>query len=125
MNPFEMCRSGRVVSRVLALCWGCVIALTAQVVRAECSAPSCNNVRVLQLYTEANGNAFVQLSGTMSNLNCTLVSGTFVTLLASRSRFREIYGSLLAAQLTDRVVSVRIDDGSSGCTIAYITMNAS
>jgi hypothetical protein len=100
------------------------MALTAQIVRAECSAPSCTDARVLVLYTEANGNVYVQLSGTMSNLNCTLVSG-FITLTATSSRFKEIYASLLAAQLSDRLVSVRINDGSAGCTVAYITMNAS
>lgn len=98
MSAVEIWRSSRMVSRVLALCLGCAIAFTAPVVRAECTAPSCTDARVLMLYTEANGNVYVQLSGTMSNLNCTLTSG-FVTLVATGSRFREIYASLLAAQL--------------------------
>jgi hypothetical protein len=102
---------------------GCALVLAAQLAGAECTAPSCVNARVLQLYTEANGNVYVQLSGTMSNLNCTLTSG-FVTLLATGSRFKEIYGSLLAAQLADRPVTVRINEGSAGCTIAYTITTA-
>jgi hypothetical protein len=124
MSALEIHRPGRRVHRVLALCLGCAMTFAAQVARSECTAPSCTDARVLVLYTEANGNVYVKLSGTMSNLNCTLASG-FVTLVASNSRFKEIYASLLAAQLSDRLVAVRINDGSVGCTVAYITMDGS
>jgi len=104
----------------LALAAGVALAFVAPLAGAECTPTGCADARVLQLYTEANGNVYVQLSGTMSNLNCTLVSGIFVTLVPTSSRFKEIYANLLAAQLTDRTLSVRIADGSSGCAISYI-----
>jgi hypothetical protein len=85
---------------------------------------SCDNAHVLEIYTEANGNVYVQLSGTMSNLNCTLASG-YLTLPATASRFKEIYTTLLAVQLSDRPLSVRINTGSPGCTISYIRSLAS
>jgi hypothetical protein len=103
---------------------GFALAFVAQAASAECSAASCDNARVLELYTEANGKVYVRLSGTISNLNCTLVSGVFVTLVPIADRFKEIYATLLA-QLTDRPLSVRIDTGSSGCTISYINSVAS
>lgn len=83
----------------------------------------CVDARVLQLYTESNGTVYVQLSGPMSNLNCTLTSG-FVTLVPTRSRYKEIYASLLATQFADRVITVRIDTGSIGCTIGYTITTA-
>lgn len=125
MPRSRTCLLKRAIRRGLALSTGIAVAFAAQVASAECSATSCDNARVLQLYTEANGNVYVQLSGTMSNLNCTLVSGVFVTLLSTASRFKEVYANLLAAQLTDRSLSVRIDTGSSGCTIAYVNSVAS
>lgn len=104
----------------IALATGLALTFAAQLAGAECSSTGCDSARILQLYTEANGNVYVQLSGTMSNLNCTLVSSTFVTLQPTASRFNQIYANLLAAQLTDRLLSVRINTGSSGCTINYI-----
>jgi hypothetical protein len=111
--------------RWLALTTGLLLASATHVAGAECSAASCDNARILQLYTRADGDVYVQLSGTISNLNCTLVSGGFVTLESTASRFKEIYANLLAAHLADRSLSVRINTGSSGCTIAYIVSVAS
>ena len=118
-------RTERHFRNALATATGLALALIAPLAKAECSATSCDNARVLQLYTEANGNVYVQLSGTMSNLNCTLAGGVFVTLVPTRTRFKEIYASLLAVQLRDGLISVRIDTGSSGCTIAYTITAAS
>lgn len=103
----------------LAALTGLLLTLAAQPANAECSATGCENARILQLYTEANGNIYVQLSGTMSNLNCTRVSGVYVTLQPI-GRFKEIYATLLATQIADRTLHVRINDGSAGCTIAYV-----
>ena len=119
-----MPRSHKCLARI-ALATGIALTFAAQLAGAECVATGCDNARVLQLYTEANGKVYVQLSGTLSNLNCTLVSATFVTLQPTASRFSQVYASLLAAQLADRVLSVRIATGSSGCTIEYINSVAS
>jgi hypothetical protein len=119
-----MPRSHKCLGRI-ALATGVALTFAAQLAGAECGATGCDNARVLQLYTEANGNVHVQLSGTMSNLNCSLVSATFVTLQPTAARFSQIYASVLAAQLTDRLLSVRIATGSSGCTIEYINSVAS
>lgn len=44
-------------------------------------------------------------------LTCTLVGGLYVKLPVSAPRFKEIYAGLLAYQLTDRPVTVRMEDG--------------
>jgi hypothetical protein len=57
----------------------------------------------------------------MSNLNCTLTINTYITLsVANTARYKEIYASLLAYQLADRAVSIRINEQSNGCTVKYI-----
>ena len=117
--------AGTVVRRWLALATGVLLASAASIASAECSATGCENARILQLYTQADGNVYVQLSGTVANLNCTLVSGIYVSLVSTAGHFKEIYANLFAAQLTDRPLSVRINTGSSGCTIMYVNSVAS
>lgn len=98
-------------------------ALITGVASAECIAYICDGIRITALYTRADGNAYVQTSGTQSNLNCSLVGGLYMTIPTSSPRFKEIYASLLAYQLADRTISIRIDEGSSGCTISYVYAN--
>lgn len=88
--------------------------------RAECTALSCDNSRILSIYTQANGDTYIQLSGTMSNLSCSPVSGVYVTLVSSDQHYKEIYANLLAWQLADRPVGVRVDQGSAGCRVLYV-----
>lgn len=87
---------------------------------ATCVGSACNGERILTIYTNANGDVYVQVTGAMSALNCTLVSSTFITLKATAANFKQIYATLLASQFADRPLTFRIDDGSAGCTIAYV-----
>jgi hypothetical protein len=92
----------------------------SSIATADCISYSCNGSRILGMYTSADGNAYIKVSGNTSALSCTLVSGVYVKLPAGSSRFKEIYGSLLAYQLADRLVDVRMADGVTECTIGYI-----
>lgn len=87
---------------------------------ADCNTWSCGSIRITGLYTTANGDVYVQVSGNMAALNCTLASDTYITLPSTLARFKEIYASLLAYQLTDRELSIRIVEGSPGCNVQYI-----
>lgn len=87
---------------------------------ADCLSYVCDQSRILALYTRADGNAYIQISGNTSVLTCALVGGMYVKLPVSSPRFKEIYASLLAYQLTDRPVTVRMEDGVTDCTISYI-----
>jgi hypothetical protein len=95
-----------------------------QVAVAECGSYYCEDARILRLVTVANGDVSVKVSGTLSNLDCTLIDSQYITLPSSASRFKEIYANLLAFQLADRPIMVRIDTGSSPCTINYIYSDA-
>ena len=37
--------------------------------------------------------------------------------------YKEIYATLLAAQLADKRVSIRVAEGTNPCAIAYVTLN--
>lgn len=95
-------------------------AIFSSVATAECLSYVCSGSRILAMYTRADGNAYIQVSGNTSALTCTLVGGLYVKLPTSSTRFKEIYGSLLAYQLADRLVDVRMEDGVTECTVSYI-----
>jgi hypothetical protein len=97
-----------------------LVVITSGPVLAVCDSNRCEDERVLQIYTRADGNAYLQVSGAIANLDCTLVGGTYMTLLPSSPRFKEIYANLLAFQLAEKPISVRIVNGSQGCAIDYI-----
>jgi hypothetical protein len=109
------------LKRMLAVfCLSAVVTSNAQ---AECSAISCENERILVMQTTAAGDVYIKTSGTLANLGCTLAGGVYMTLSTSSTatpRFKEIYATLLAHYMSDRPLSIRISDGSVGCTIAYI-----
>lgn len=95
--------------------------LLGSVASADCISYVCDASRILALYTRADGNAYIQISGNTSVLTCSLVSGLYVKLPAANTpRAKEIYASLLAYQLADRLVTVRMEDGQTECTISYL-----
>jgi len=88
---------------------------------ADCSVGSCVDVYVDQLYVNSGSqDAWLQTSGTESLLNCTVNAGTYLMIPAGS---KDLYALLLAAQLADRKVNVRINEGSSPCSVAYVTMS--
>ena len=90
---------------------------------AECGATGCWSVYVEELYPEANGGAWIKTSGNELLANCTANSGVYLRLSGTSAGFKELYATLLAAQLADKMVNIRVDEGSNPCTIAYVTLN--
>jgi hypothetical protein len=108
------------LSRSLVVALG--LFLIAGVASAECVASGCFNVYVEEIYPEATGGAWIQTSGNETLANCSADSGVYLRLDATVG-YKEIYATLLAAQLTDKKVSIRVNEGSTSCTIAYVTLN--
>lgn len=96
-----------------------LLSLLVSVAYADCTADRCENVRITRIVTTPD-RVWVKTSGTLSNLNCTVDSGVYVALLRTNGAFREIYSNLLAFQIAGLPISIRIDDGSSPCSIAYV-----
>jgi hypothetical protein len=89
---------------------------------AECSATGCWGVYIEELYPEAAGGAWIRTSGNETLANCTVDSNVYLRLNATTG-YKEIYATLLAAQLADKRVSLRIAEGSNPCTVVYVTLN--
>jgi hypothetical protein len=92
---------------------------------ADCYTDRCTSVYVDELYVEATGGLWLQTSGTESSLTCAVNSGVWLRLEPTAAGFKYIYGTLLAAQLAERTVTVRIDSGSNPCSISYVVVSRS
>jgi hypothetical protein len=108
------------LSRIIGLVLGLSAAGYAV---AECITQGCWDVYVDEIYPEALGGAWIQTSGDESLANCTVSGNTFLRLDNTMAGYKEMYATLLAAQLAEKKVSVRIAEGSNPCKIWYVTMN--
>jgi hypothetical protein len=89
--------------------------------RAECIPSACNDVYVKQLYSDTGDTHFwLETTGTETELNCTPASGVLLRVPASS---KQVFAMLLSAQLADKVVRVRINEGSNPCTVSYVTLD--
>ena len=89
---------------------------------AECMSGGCYDVYVEELYPEASGGAWIKTSGNEALATCTVDSNVYLRLNATEG-YKEIYATLLAAQLSDKRVNIRIVENSNHCRIAYVTLN--
>jgi|KBSSwiStaDraftv2_1062776.scaffolds.fasta_scaffold1388329_1 hypothetical protein len=80
----------------------------------------CSNVRVTLLYVDPT-NAYIQVSGNVSLLPCNAAGGLIKFPANTQANFKAMYATLLAAQLADRIVNVRVEN-LTDCQIAYVTM---
>jgi hypothetical protein len=93
----------------------------AAVAYAECYPGGCAEVYVDELYPDSGG-AWVQTSGNETLANCTADSNVFLRLNGGPG-FDAIYATLLAAQISEKKVGIRIIEGTNPCTIAYVRLN--
>ena len=89
---------------------------------ATCSKTGCID-KIQMLYVNADGNIYIGMPGDEKLANCTPVSGVYFTLPPTAENKKEVYSALLAAQMADKVVHVRVKEGTSKCEIAYITLD--
>lgn len=87
----------------------------------ECFSEGCADVYVEELYPEMQGGAWVQTSGNEALANCTVDSSIFLRL-HNETGFKEVYATLLAAQLADKKVFIRIVPGTNPCKISYVRL---
>lgn len=92
-------------------------------VLADCVPHICSGIYVERLYANSNGLIYVATTGNESNLNCTPVSGGYLSFNLSDPAGDAFYSTLLAAQLANKTVSLRIVDASPGCQVQYLTLD--
>ena len=87
---------------------------------AACGAYYCQGT-ISELYVN-DAVVYIQLTGGLSGLtNCTPQSGVYLTLPQTNSNYNALYALLLLAKAQGSVITIRPNDGSTGCTVAYIT----
>ena len=87
---------------------------------ADCGGSGyCGNVRITLLYIGVTGDAWISVSGNINALPCTL-NGNLIQLSTAAANFKTVYATLLAAQAADRTINVRVDPGSTQCSIAWM-----
>jgi len=91
-----------------------------------CAGNFCTNTTISRLYPGGDVNdprVFIRpKDGGQQLLNCTPVSGVYVTLKVSHPLFSESYAALLDATINNKKVWLRVKDGSPDCELAYITV---
>lgn len=87
---------------------------------SACTAGTCSNVTIENLYITAAGNTLVITSGDESILNCTGTDGKYMTLVTADSNSKAVFAALLAARTSDKPVSLRVNEGSTGCTVQRV-----
>ena len=88
---------------------------------AACGTYACDNVNLKTIHVEASGNIYVEIHEDTTSLNCTRVSGRYMTLRASDANADKIYAMLLSAQAAGKPIGrVRISEQTTDCRIAYV-----
>jgi hypothetical protein len=84
---------------------------------------ACDNVQITLLYIDANYDAWLSVSGNLANAPCNSnASPNLIQLPHSSANFKEVYATLLAAHISDRMISVRLAPNAPLCAVAYVTM---
>lgn len=104
---------------LVLLASGLVLASTYAM--AECSQYGCVDVYVDKLELTASGGLWVQTTGNETLANCTPNSGVYL-YVPPGGNFNAVYATLLAAQLSEKKVYFRINEGSNPCSVAYVTL---
>lgn len=95
--------------------------LGVSVAQAACDRGTCTS-QIQRLYLEQKM-LYVQLVGGLGKVTCTPTSNAqYLTIPVSSPVFREWHGMLLGAFLSDRVVSLRVNN-TGRCDVIYIFMD--
>jgi len=88
-----------------------------------CTSISCTGT-IQNIYIDNDDKIYITPpEGTYSNLSCALDSGQYFILTETHSRFKEIYGTLLAAFSAQKTVQLRIINSSTQtCEIRYVVV---
>lgn len=90
---------------------------------AACQPNVCVDVAVERLYIHANSLLYIATDADETQLDCVPYVSTYVTLNPNDANFDAIYSALLAAQIANRVVTIRIFNGSSTCRVMYVMLD--
>ncbi len=87
---------------------------------AECSGGACSNVTIDYILVLGSGTITVGTSGTETDLTCAASGGKYLAISASDPGKNAMYSALLTAQTTNKKLSIRLNDTTDACYIAYV-----
>jgi hypothetical protein len=87
---------------------------------ANCNASSCGPETLGKLYTDSS-QTYIMVSSGQTPSGCTPVSG-YMTLRTSHANYNAVYAMLLTAFTANQPVFIRTSDGSSGCSVVYVSI---
>lgn len=91
---------------------------------ADCDGDRCVSVKVTRLYVADHvGKIFIATSGNEKMLGCAPIEGEFIELSPDKQFFREIYATLLSAQISQQDVIIRIIPDGGSCKLAYVMID--
>lgn len=108
--------------KIQQVIWGTTItASLASSAFAACHGYYCQGV--IETMTVTSDAAYIRLAGGTTGLtNCTPYSGGYLTLNRNDADWTVYYATILAAYLAKESITIRPDDSSANCTIAYIAV---
>ena len=96
---------------------------TSFIAAAGCTENGCLS-KVDTLYMSGNGNIFIGTTDDEKLLDCDAVSDVYITLKPTHKNFEPIYSALLATQLADKEIYLRILNGSDSCELSYASLKS-
>ena len=100
------------------------LALYGAVAQAACDTTGCTGVGVqvvVSVYPNHTGHVYLEApAADRSALNCTLREGAFMVLQNDHPQFKTVYASILYALAAGKTMKVRINEGSTNCSVAYV-----
>lgn len=89
---------------------------------AVCGTNNCPDVIVQRIYPNTDGRTYVKIDASLTPLNCTPLTGGYLTLQRSDTNSDWIFATILTAITANggKLENIRIVEGTSGCVIAYV-----
>jgi hypothetical protein len=105
------------VLRSLVAVWALSVAQTA----LACGTNYCSDT--IGKFVVQDGYLYIKPTNGVSGLtNCTLAAPYYLTIPTTDPQYSHYFAALLAAQFAGQSVTLRTLDGSSNCSIGYITI---
>ncbi|MEX2964563.1 hypothetical protein [Microbulbifer sp. TYP-18] len=99
-----------------------ILASISGLANADCKPDVCDAVYIDTLYVKSPGEAYIGTSGDETILDCESVSGIYATLDLTTPGANAMYSTLLSAHMADKRATIRVTNGSVGCSIGYVVL---
>lgn len=111
----------KLITAAISLIFFCFLASSN--VFAECTADRCDGL-IEELFYNNAGNLFIATDGDEANLDCDSAGDIYVMLDKNDQYFDRKLAMLLTASSASQEVGIRINNGSTNCTVNYVVVNS-